>query len=102
MNVRDPAQRKTAPAAQMPLALYQQVKDHVLRKIGDGSLGLTNTETIKATSLTLGADSTLRLTGTMNTGEPLTLEWPPNAVVAENSVLHEQGHASRVIAPVIK
>ena len=38
MNVRDPAQRKTAPAAQMPLALYQQVKDHVLRKIGDGSL----------------------------------------------------------------
>lgn len=38
MNVRDPAQRKTAPAVQMPLALYQQVKDHVLRKIGDGSL----------------------------------------------------------------
>ncbi|CUA94255.1 MULTISPECIES: histidine utilization repressor [Comamonas] len=38
MNVRDPAQRKPAPAAQMPLALYQQVKDHVLRKIGDGSL----------------------------------------------------------------
>lgn len=38
MNVRDPAPRKTAPAAQMPLALYQQVKDHVLRKIGDGSL----------------------------------------------------------------
>jgi hypothetical protein len=30
--------------------------------IGDGSLGLTNTETIKATSLTLGADSTLVLT----------------------------------------
>ncbi|BDR06808.1 histidine utilization repressor [Comamonas thiooxydans] len=38
MNVRDPAPRKTAPAAQMPLALYQQVKDHVLRKISDGSL----------------------------------------------------------------
>jgi len=28
-------------------------------RIGNGSLGLTNTETIKATSLTLGADSTL-------------------------------------------
>jgi hypothetical protein len=28
-------------------------------RIGDGSLGLTNAETIKATSLTLGADSTL-------------------------------------------
>ena len=38
MNVRDPAQRKTGTAAQMQLALYQQVKDHVLRKIGDGSL----------------------------------------------------------------
>jgi hypothetical protein len=31
-------------------------------KIGNGSLGLTNTETIKATSLTLGADSTLVFT----------------------------------------
>jgi hypothetical protein len=31
-------------------------------KIGNGSLGLTNAETIKATSLTLGADSTLVFT----------------------------------------
>jgi hypothetical protein len=31
-------------------------------RIGNGSLGLTNTETIKATSLTLGADSKLVFT----------------------------------------
>ena len=35
-----------------------------------------------------------------NTGEPLTLEWPANAVTAENSVQHNRHWASRVIAPV--
>ena len=35
-----------------------------------------------------------------NTGEPLTLEWPSNSVVAENTVQHNRKYASRVIAPV--
>ena len=39
MNAREQTPRKTAAAVQTPVALYQQVKDHVLRKIGDGSLG---------------------------------------------------------------
>ena len=38
MNAREQTPRKTAAAVQTPVALYQQVKDHVLRKIGDGSL----------------------------------------------------------------
>ncbi|AGA26757.1 CocE/NonD family hydrolase [Singulisphaera acidiphila] len=35
-----------------------------------------------------------------NTGEPLTLDFPLNAVVATNIVYHERPHASRIIAPV--
>lgn len=35
-----------------------------------------------------------------NTGEPLTLEFPTNAVVATNRVYHEPSHASRILAPV--
>lgn len=35
-----------------------------------------------------------------NTGEPLTVEWPANAIVAENSVYHGKRHASRIVAPV--
>ena len=38
MNAREQTPRKTTAAVQTPVALYQQVKDHVLRKIGDGSL----------------------------------------------------------------
>lgn len=37
-----------------------------------------------------------------NTGEPLTIEFPANAVVAKNSVKHEKAYASRIIAPVVK
>ncbi len=37
-----------------------------------------------------------------NTGEPLTIDFPSNSVVAKNSVKHEKQHASRVIAPLIK
>ena len=36
-----------------------------------------------------------------NTGEPLTLEFPANAVVAKNNLHVNQKHASRIIAPVI-
>lgn len=35
-----------------------------------------------------------------NTGEPLTIDPPAKAVVAKNSVHHEKGHASRILAPV--
>lgn len=35
-----------------------------------------------------------------NTGEPLTIEFPANTVVAKNTVHHNLQHASRVIAPV--
>jgi uncharacterized protein len=35
-----------------------------------------------------------------NTGEPLTVEWPARAVVAQNLVYHDEKHASRIIAPV--
>ena len=37
-----------------------------------------------------------------NTGAPLTLEFPSDAVVATNTVWHERSHASRVIAPVVR
>ena len=36
-----------------------------------------------------------------NTGEPLTLEFPANAVVAKNNLHVNQQHASRIIAPVV-
>lgn len=36
-----------------------------------------------------------------NTGEPLTIEFPANAVVAKNTLHVNQRHASRIIAPVI-
>ncbi|MDB5339148.1 MAG: putative hydrolase, CocE/NonD family [Planctomycetaceae bacterium] len=36
-----------------------------------------------------------------NTGEPLTIDFPANSVVAKNSVKHEKKYASRVIAPLI-
>jgi predicted acyl esterase len=35
-----------------------------------------------------------------NTGEPLTIEFPDNAIVATNRVLHDAEHASHIIAPV--
>jgi predicted acyl esterase len=35
-----------------------------------------------------------------NTGEPLTIEFPENAVSATNTIHHAGEHASRVIAPV--
>lgn len=35
-----------------------------------------------------------------NTGEPLAVEWPARAQVAENTVQHNRRYASRVIAPV--
>jgi len=35
-----------------------------------------------------------------NTGEPLTLDFPMNAVVARLAVHHEKTHASRIVAPV--
>jgi hypothetical protein len=35
-----------------------------------------------------------------NTGEPLTLDFPTNTVVARNTVYHQQSLASRLIAPV--
>jgi putative CocE/NonD family hydrolase len=35
-----------------------------------------------------------------NTGEPLTLDFPENAVTATNTVHHDKTRASRVIAPV--
>lgn len=38
MSSRPTATRSSPPTAEVPLALYQQVKDHVLRKIADGSL----------------------------------------------------------------
>ena len=36
------------------------------------------------------------------TGEPLTIEFPANAVTAINTIFHDLTHASRVIAPVVK
>ncbi|MHC4879800.1 MAG: CocE/NonD family hydrolase C-terminal non-catalytic domain-containing protein, partial [Planctomycetota bacterium] len=36
------------------------------------------------------------------TGEPLTIEFPENAVKATNTVHHNTKHASRIIAPVRK
>ncbi|MBM3891656.1 MAG: CocE/NonD family hydrolase [Verrucomicrobia bacterium] len=36
------------------------------------------------------------------TGEPLTIEFPANAVVATNTIFHQPSHASRLIAPVVK
>jgi putative CocE/NonD family hydrolase len=35
-----------------------------------------------------------------NTGEPLTLDFPAQTVVATNQLHHERTHASRIIAPV--
>lgn len=37
-----------------------------------------------------------------NTGEPLTLDFPKNAVVSRNAVHHEKMHASHIVAPVKK
>ncbi len=36
------------------------------------------------------------------TGKPLTIEWPEDAVVATNTVHHSAKHASRILAPVMK
>ncbi len=36
------------------------------------------------------------------TGKPLTIEWPKDAMVATNSVHHSARHASRILAPVMK
>ena len=36
-----------------------------------------------------------------NTGEPLTIDFPANAVVATNSLSVNQKNASRIIVPVI-
>ena len=36
-----------------------------------------------------------------NTGEPLTLEFPANAVVAKNSLHVNKTNASRIIAPIV-
>jgi len=36
-----------------------------------------------------------------NTGEPLTIEFPENAVTAKNTLHVDQRHSSRIIAPVI-
>ncbi|MBC8353918.1 MAG: CocE/NonD family hydrolase [Planctomycetes bacterium] len=36
-----------------------------------------------------------------NTGEPLTIEFPDNAIVANNIVHHNSQHASRIIVPLI-
>jgi len=36
-----------------------------------------------------------------NTGEPLTMEPPARAVVAENTLHHDAGHPSRILAPVV-
>ena len=36
------------------------------------------------------------------TGKPLTIEWPKDAVVATNSVHHSAMHASKILAPVMK
>ena len=34
------------------------------------------------------------------TGEPLTIEFPKDAVTATNTIHHERAHASRIIVPV--
>jgi len=36
-----------------------------------------------------------------NTGEPLTIEFPDDVVVAKNTVHHNSQHASRIIVPVV-
>jgi len=35
------------------------------------------------------------------TGEPLTIDFPKDAIVATNTIHHEREHASRIIAPVM-
>lgn len=35
------------------------------------------------------------------TGKPLTIEFPADAITAENHIHHEQAHASRILVPVI-
>ncbi|MCA9034904.1 MAG: CocE/NonD family hydrolase [Planctomycetaceae bacterium] len=35
-------------------------------------------------------------------GNPLTLEWPSDAVAADNTIHHSSTHPSRIVAPVIK
>jgi predicted acyl esterase len=36
-----------------------------------------------------------------NTGEPLTIEFPENSVIAINTVHHNNEYASRVVAPLV-
>ena len=36
-----------------------------------------------------------------NTGEPLTLDFPANAVVAKNTLYVNQRNASRILAPIV-
>ncbi len=36
------------------------------------------------------------------TGQPLTIEFPDDAVKAVNTIHHNREHASRIIAPVVK
>ena len=36
------------------------------------------------------------------TGKPLTIEFPPDAVKAENTIHHHRAHASRIVAPVVE
>lgn len=36
------------------------------------------------------------------TGEPLTLDFPQSVCLAENTIFHQRGAASRLIAPVVK
>ncbi|MBL4885184.1 MAG: CocE/NonD family hydrolase [Planctomycetaceae bacterium] len=37
-----------------------------------------------------------------NTGKPLTIETPDEKVIAENTIYHNNKHASKVVAPVVK
>lgn len=37
-----------------------------------------------------------------NTGKPLTIETPDEKVIAENTIYHNNKHASKVIAPIVK
>jgi uncharacterized protein len=37
-----------------------------------------------------------------NTGDPVTFDPPAKTVVAKNAVHHDRGHASRILAPVMK
>ena len=36
------------------------------------------------------------------TGKPLTIEFPTDAVAATNSIHHSSAHASRILAPVVR